>query len=535
MDQERAISQALTSSHRFVSQDSLFPFSSQKSNFSFKGTLSPLLKEVKTHPDSFAPQSFVEKKKETYSYGENKISKEGVSLKKEIEEKPIESVSNEKEVPDEFSSLSEDLQEKFSLEEEEAHSLPSPLLFQFVPWIQEDAQSLKRDPEFLLEKGDNSETSEMGNFFWVGEAKESIFSPELLEQSEIENKNLEIQGREVSFQDIEVKSLVDRNEPKEDSGLLKESTQEILENFSLLTSFKKSSAEGKEVQELLGDFRKDVFSLEEENSIGDQFSSEVFPLFHTPKKEEGGISYSQEKGESSSLLFLQEMTQEKGKVNQENLDGEILFEKEGNSESSLVSESKKSLETEISQKIEKFSLSRNEEVSTSVLPFSLLQERQGREEIKVPLNFSQDEIRVPVEKIGEVSGALVKRIQGENSHRFRIQLEPESLGKVDVSLEIRKDQTVHAIFSLEKSNTMDLLQKDSSQILEAFHGLGLSAEEGNLQFSLSQEDSSAEGLPSFLIAQETKNQEREEKEVLEWKSGREISYGGLLSGVDIVA
>jgi hypothetical protein len=147
-----------------------------------------------------------------------------------------------------------------------------------------------------------------------------------------------------------------------------------------------------------------------------------------------------------------------------------------------------------------------------------LKETKGKIEIRTPLqNFSLS----------------VGKAVGEGLNRFQVRLDPESLGKVDLTLEIRDDNYVHAILSIEKQSTLDLLQRDAGQLAEIFQGLGLLLDEQSLNFNLQQEGhpqsfTPSERLPSPLLAQEAR-----QEDMLSLGSGERGRNSGY--GINLVA
>lgn len=69
-----------------------------------------------------------------------------------------------------------------------------------------------------------------------------------------------------------------------------------------------------------------------------------------------------------------------------------------------------------------------------------------------------------------------------------IKLNPAELGKIDVKMEINDDGTLRATIAVEKSETLDLLQRDSRGLERALQNAGLQADSGSLNFSLSGQD-----------------------------------------------
>jgi flagellar hook-length control protein FliK len=74
---------------------------------------------------------------------------------------------------------------------------------------------------------------------------------------------------------------------------------------------------------------------------------------------------------------------------------------------------------------------------------------------------------------------------GVNS--MTIQLEPMDLGKMNVKLSFAKDGTVKAHMTVEKPETLALLQKDSSHLQKALQQSGLTTDENSLSFDLKQQ------------------------------------------------
>lgn len=68
-----------------------------------------------------------------------------------------------------------------------------------------------------------------------------------------------------------------------------------------------------------------------------------------------------------------------------------------------------------------------------------------------------------------------------------LQLEPMDLGKMNVKLSFAKDGTVKAHMTVEKPETLALLQKDSSHLQKALQQSGLTTDENSLSFDLKQQ------------------------------------------------
>jgi hypothetical protein len=77
---------------------------------------------------------------------------------------------------------------------------------------------------------------------------------------------------------------------------------------------------------------------------------------------------------------------------------------------------------------------------------------------------------------------IVARSQ-DGSKRFEIRLDPPELGRVDVRLDVDQAGKVTSRLVVERSETLDLLRRDASQLERALQHAGLNTE-GGLEFSL---------------------------------------------------
>lgn len=74
--------------------------------------------------------------------------------------------------------------------------------------------------------------------------------------------------------------------------------------------------------------------------------------------------------------------------------------------------------------------------------------------------------------------------------RVTIRLNPEELGKVDVRLQLGRDGHVRATVSVEKPETLELLQRDARALEKALHDAGLRTDRNSLEFNLQGGDRS---------------------------------------------
>ncbi|MEP2827402.1 flagellar hook-length control protein FliK [Parvibaculum sp.] len=72
----------------------------------------------------------------------------------------------------------------------------------------------------------------------------------------------------------------------------------------------------------------------------------------------------------------------------------------------------------------------------------------------------------------------------KGTNRFDIRLDPPEMGRIDVRMEVRKDGHVAAHMSVDRPETLDLLQRDARALQQALNNAGLQADSDSLNFSL---------------------------------------------------
>jgi len=100
---------------------------------------------------------------------------------------------------------------------------------------------------------------------------------------------------------------------------------------------------------------------------------------------------------------------------------------------------------------------------------------------------SQQQINLP-----QLAFELVRQVNDGNS-RFQIRLDPPELGKIDVKLDIDPTGQVNARLTVEKAETLDLMQRDQRSLERALQQAGLDGAKTNLEFSLKQNPFSGSG------------------------------------------
>lgn len=79
------------------------------------------------------------------------------------------------------------------------------------------------------------------------------------------------------------------------------------------------------------------------------------------------------------------------------------------------------------------------------------------------------------------------------TNRFDIRLDPPEMGRIDVRMEVRNDGTVSAHLTVEKAQTLDLLQRDARALQQALNDAGLQADSDSLNFSLRDQTAGGDG------------------------------------------
>ena len=78
---------------------------------------------------------------------------------------------------------------------------------------------------------------------------------------------------------------------------------------------------------------------------------------------------------------------------------------------------------------------------------------------------------------------IAARVQA-GSNRFEIRLDPPELGRIDVRLDFDRDGQVTSRVTVDKAETLNLLQRGASDLERALQQVGLKTSDGGLQFTL---------------------------------------------------
>ncbi|KKB86439.1 hypothetical protein VW29_02435 [Devosia limi DSM 17137] len=103
--------------------------------------------------------------------------------------------------------------------------------------------------------------------------------------------------------------------------------------------------------------------------------------------------------------------------------------------------------------------------------------------IQAGYQTSQQQLNLP-----QLAFELVRQVN-EGNTRFQIRLDPPELGRIDVRLDIDANGQVNARLTVEKAETLDLMQRDQRGLERALQQAGLDGAKTNLEFSLRQNGS----------------------------------------------
>lgn len=90
------------------------------------------------------------------------------------------------------------------------------------------------------------------------------------------------------------------------------------------------------------------------------------------------------------------------------------------------------------------------------------------------------------EILEQISVNIQKAVK-DGTDKISIQLRPAELGRVDVRIEVTGDGRAHVHVTADRSDTLDLLQRDARDLARALQDAGLRADAGQMQFSLREQ------------------------------------------------
>lgn len=89
----------------------------------------------------------------------------------------------------------------------------------------------------------------------------------------------------------------------------------------------------------------------------------------------------------------------------------------------------------------------------------------------------------------------VKQAAKDGIDRIMIQLQPEELGRIDVRLDMHADGRAHIVFTVDKADTFEQLQRDARVLEKALQEAGVQADAGSMEFNLRRH--AQQDMPGF--------------------------------------
>ncbi len=87
--------------------------------------------------------------------------------------------------------------------------------------------------------------------------------------------------------------------------------------------------------------------------------------------------------------------------------------------------------------------------------------------------------------IEQVSREIVRRFNGEST-RFEMRLDPPELGRIDVRIEVSRDNRVSAVLSADNPQALTDLVRHARELEQALQSAGLELRDNGLSFDLRQ-------------------------------------------------
>ena len=101
-----------------------------------------------------------------------------------------------------------------------------------------------------------------------------------------------------------------------------------------------------------------------------------------------------------------------------------------------------------------------------------------------PAPVQQPKPPVPARLVTNQVAVQIQKAAAHGADRINIQLKPAELGRVEVQMDVARDGRVTAVITAERSETLDMLQRDSRVLQTALQEAGLRADSDSLSFNL---------------------------------------------------
>lgn len=119
----------------------------------------------------------------------------------------------------------------------------------------------------------------------------------------------------------------------------------------------------------------------------------------------------------------------------------------------------------------------------------------------VAYHYANARVAVP-----EQVQVAVRQASKDGIDRIMIQLQPEELGRIDVRLDMHSDGRAHIVFTVDKADTFEQLQRDARVLEKALQEAGVQADAGSMEFNLRQH--AQQEMPGFGNGQRQQGQEQ---------------------------
>lgn len=81
----------------------------------------------------------------------------------------------------------------------------------------------------------------------------------------------------------------------------------------------------------------------------------------------------------------------------------------------------------------------------------------------------------------------IRKVVQDGVDRITIQLDPVDLGRVEVKMDMSQDGLSRVIFTADRQDTLDVLQRDARSLERALQEAGVKADSGSMEFNLRQQ------------------------------------------------
>ena len=104
-----------------------------------------------------------------------------------------------------------------------------------------------------------------------------------------------------------------------------------------------------------------------------------------------------------------------------------------------------------------------------------------------PAAAAKPRMPVPPRFIADQVAVQIQKSLSQGNDRISIQLKPAELGKVEVRLDVGHEGRVTAVITADRSDTLNLLQRDARILQHSLQDAGLRADSNSLSFELSSQ------------------------------------------------